>query len=232
MITKNFINDFMVFTKGDNQQYISILKLFLSYNINVIKVFRNIDDTKVYLIDTESGKFILKVFSPKLKKAERFFKSLFKGDYYENLFFQTARVKRQGLTSINDFYLLAEKKIFRFVHTYIMLIEYIEGTELSEVEYIDEKTKAKIKDAIDELHQFGMVSGDPHKGNFIIQNGQIRIIDLSGKSPSMMRVAKDWVDLERHYGIDNTNKNIGYYLYKLKKNFRDIKHRLQGKPVH
>lgn len=232
MITKNFINDFMVFTKGDNQQYISILKRFLSYNINVIKVFRNIDDTKVYLIDTESGKFILKVFSPKLKKAERFFKSLFKGDYYENLFFQTARVKRQGLTSINDFYLLAEKKIFRFVHTYIMLIEYIEGTELSEVEYIDEKTKAKIKDAIDELHQFGMVSGDPHKGNFIIQNGQIRIIDLSGKSPSMMRVAKDWVDLERHYGIDNTNKNIGYYLYKLKKNFRDIKHRLQGKPVH
>lgn len=222
----------MVFTKGDNQQYISILKRFLSYNINVIKVFRNIDDTKVYLIDTESGKFILKIFSPKLKKAERFFKSLFKGDYYENLFFQTARVKRQGLTSINDFYLLAEKKIFRFVHTYIMLIEYIEGTELSEVEYIDEKTKAKIKDAIDELHQFGMVSGDPHKGNFIIQNGQIRIIDLSGKSPSMMRVAKDWVDLERHYGIDNTNKNIGYYLYKLKKNFRDFKHRLQGKPVH
>lgn len=232
MITKNFINDFIVFTKGDNQKYISIFKRFLSYNINVIKVFRNIDDTKVYLIDTESGKFILKVFSPKLKKAERFFKSLFKGDYYENLFFQTARVKRQGLTSINDFYLLAEKKIFRFVHTYIMLIEYIEGTELSEVEYIDEKTKAKIKDAIDELHQFGMVSGDPHKGNFIIQNGQIRIIDLSGKSPSMMRVAKDWVDLERHYGIDNTNKNIGYYLYKLKKNFRDIKHRLQGKPVH
>ncbi|TYN20971.1 heptose kinase, partial [Salmonella enterica subsp. enterica serovar Typhimurium] len=47
------------------------------------------------------------------------------------------------------------------------------------------------------------VSGDPHKGNFILQGNEIRIIDLSGKRPSRQRKAKDRIDLERHYGIKN-----------------------------
>nr|WP_275889203.1 lipopolysaccharide core heptose(II) kinase RfaY [Salmonella enterica] len=32
-----------------------------------MKVFRNIEDTKVVLINTDYGKYILKVFSPKVK---------------------------------------------------------------------------------------------------------------------------------------------------------------------
>lgn len=85
MIQKSKIKDLVVFTDENNSNYLNVLNDFLSYNIKIIKVFRSIDDTKVMLIDTDCGKLVLKVFSPKIKRNERFFKSLLKGDYYERL---------------------------------------------------------------------------------------------------------------------------------------------------
>nr|EGA5622046.1 lipopolysaccharide core heptose(II) kinase RfaY [Escherichia coli] len=191
MIQKSKIKDLVVFTDENNSKYLNVLNDFLSYNINIIKVFRSIDDTKVMLIDTDYGKLILKVFSPKVKRNERFFKSLLKGDYYERLFEQTQKVRNEGLNTLNDFYLLAERKTLRFVHTYIMIIEYIDGIELCDMPDIDDALKNKIQQSINALHQHGMVSGDPHRSNFIIKNGEVRIIDLSGKRASAQRKAKD-----------------------------------------
>ncbi|HCD3891192.1 TPA: lipopolysaccharide core heptose(II) kinase RfaY, partial [Escherichia coli] len=220
MIQKNKIKDLVVFTDENNSKYLNVLNDFLSYDINIIKVFRSIDDTKVMLIDTDYGKLILKVFSPKVKRNERFFKSLLKGDYYERLFEHTQKVRNEGLHSLNDFYLLAERKTLRFVHTYIMLIEYIDGVELCDIPDIDETLKNKIQQSIRSLHEHGMVSGDPHRGNFIIENGEVRIIDLSGKRASAQRKAKDRIDLERHYGIKNEVKDLGYYLLVYRKKIR------------
>ncbi|KTN60741.1 lipopolysaccharide core heptose(II) kinase RfaY, partial [Salmonella enterica] len=71
MIIEKKIKNYTVFVKKDGEKYIEIFKDFLSYNHQVIK------------INTDYGKYILKVFSPKVKNTERFFKSLVKGDYYE-----------------------------------------------------------------------------------------------------------------------------------------------------
>ena len=226
MIQKNKIKDLVVFTDENNSKYLNVLNDFLSYDINIIKVFRSIDDTKVMLIDTDYGKLILKVFSPKVKRNERFFKSLLKGDYEH-----TQKVRNEGLHSLNDFYLLAERKTLRFVHTYIMLIEYIDGVELCDIPDIDETLKNKIQQSIRSLHEHGMVSGDPHRGNFIIENGEVRIIDLSGKRASAQRKAKDRIDLERHYGIKNEVKDLGYYLLVYRKKIRNLMRRLKGKPA-
>ncbi|SQI19256.1 lipopolysaccharide core biosynthesis protein [Salmonella enterica subsp. arizonae] len=163
MITEKKVKHYTVFVKNDDKKYIDIFKDFLSYNHRVVKVFRNIEDTKVVLIDTDYGKYILKVFSPKVKSTERFFKSLVKGDYYENLFHQTDRVRREGFAALNDFYLLAEIKTLRYVKTYVMLIEYIEGVELVDMPEISDGVREKIKQSIFSLHQHGMVSGDPIK---------------------------------------------------------------------
>ncbi|EAR2536860.1 lipopolysaccharide core heptose(II) kinase RfaY, partial [Salmonella enterica] len=190
---------------------------------------RNIEDTKVVLINTDYGKYILKVFSPKVKNTERFFKSLVKGDYYEKLFHQTDRVRREGFAALNDFYLLAEIKTLRYVKTYVMIIEYIEGIELVDMPEISDEVRGKIKQSIYSLHQHDMVSGDPHKGNFILQGNEIRIIDLSGKRPSRQRKAKDRIDLERHYGIKNNVRDIGFYLLIYKKKLRNFLRRIKGK---
>ncbi len=128
-------------------------------------------------------------------------------------------MRREGFAALNDFYLLAEIKTLRYVKTYVMIIEYIEGIELVDMPEISDEVRGKIKQSIYSLHQHGMVSGDPHKGNFILQGNEIRIIDLSGKRPSVQRKAKDRIDLERHYGIKNNVRDIGFYLLIYKKNF-------------
>ncbi|NYY76405.1 hypothetical protein DMI62_00180 [Escherichia coli] len=54
---------------------INIKKSFdeiLAYNFKTVKVLRNIDDTKVSLIDTKYGRYVFKVFAPKTKRNERF----------------------------------------------------------------------------------------------------------------------------------------------------------------
>ncbi|EED4552977.1 lipopolysaccharide core heptose(II) kinase RfaY, partial [Salmonella enterica] len=142
---------------------------------------------------------------------------------------QTDRVRREGFTALNDFYLLAEIKTLRYVKTYVMIIEYIEGIELVDMPEISDEVRGKVKQSIYSLHQHGMVSGDPHKGNFILQGNEIRIIDLSGKRPSRQRKAKDRIDLERHYGIKNNVRDIGFYLLIYKKKLRNLLRRIKGK---
>ncbi|ECF6562276.1 heptose kinase, partial [Salmonella enterica] len=136
---------------------------------------------------------------------------------------------REGFAALNDFYLLAEIKTLRYVKTYVMIIEYIKGIEFVDMPEISDEVRGKIKQSIYSLHQHGMVSGDPHKGNFILQGNEIRIIDLSGKRPSRQRKAKDRIDLERHYGIKNNVRDIGFYLLIYKKKLRNFLRRIKGK---
>ena len=184
----------------------------------------------VILIDTARGPLVLKVYAPKHKMTERFLKSCIKKDYYENLIYQTDRVRGEGIQSINDYFLLAERKTLNFAHYYIMLIEYIEGVGLNEYLEISEDLKDQLSESIKELHQHGMVSGDPHKGNFIVSEKGLRLIDLSGKKTTAVLKAKDRIDLERHYNIKNELKDFGYtYLIfkkKIKKVIRDVKVKL------
>ena len=230
MIQKSKIKDLVVFIDENNSKYLNVLNDFLSYNINIIKVFRSIDDTKVILIDTARGPLVLKVYAPKHKMIERFLKSCVKKDYYENLIYQTDRVRGEGIQSINDYFLLAERKTLNFAHYYIMLIEYIEGVGLNEYLEISEDLKEQLSESIKELHQHGMVSGDPHKGNFIVSEKGLRLIDLSGKKTTAVLKAKDRIDLERHYNIKNELKDFAYtYLIfkkKIKKAIRDVKVKL------
>lgn len=72
MSDKYQVGDYVVFTKTGGEKYLKIFKDFMDYNLDVIKVFRSIDDTKVVLINTEYGKYILKVFAPKQKKRSVF----------------------------------------------------------------------------------------------------------------------------------------------------------------
>lgn len=229
MITKKNVHGYSVFIKDGDLFYENIFLDFLSNKIKVLKVFRTIEDTKVVLIDTARGPMVLKVFVPKTKKLERFLKSFFKKDYYENLIYQTDRVWNEGVRSVNDQYLLAEAKILNYAHVFIMLIEYIKGTELERLDTISAGVKEQIRASIDELHQHDMVSGDPHKGNFIVTEQGIRLIDLSGKKSSALRKAKDRLDLEKHYAIKNEIKDFAYYRFLYKRKLRRFMKRTKHK---
>ncbi|MGP3593810.1 lipopolysaccharide core heptose(II) kinase RfaY [Vagococcus sp. WN89Y] len=229
MISKCKINKYTVFTKDGDSFYLSVFQDFMKNRLKVLKIFRSIEDTKVVLIETARGPMVLKIFVPQHKKTERFLKSFFKKDYYENLIKQTDRVWKEGVTSVNDQYLLAEKKIFNYTYIYIMLIEYIQGIELERYNVVPENIKKQIHDSIIQLHKHNMVSGDPHKGNFIVTDKGIRLIDLSGKKPNGLRKAKDRLDLEKHYGIQNDIMDYSYYRFILKRKVRQWMKRVKYK---
>lgn len=227
MIVSKKINNFKVYIKDNNKIYEEVFNDFLNNRLNVIKVFRSIEDTKVSLINTPHGKFVFKVFVPKEKKLERFLKSFVKGDYYLNLLLQTDRVRNEGVKFPNDFYLLAEKKIFNYASVFIMLIEFVEGVELSDIDDLSIDIRTEIQTKMIELHQHNMVSGDPHKGNFILSQDGIRIIDLSGKACNAKRKAKDRIDMERHLQIKNKINDLSYlsvyYRSVFRKKFKALK---------
>ncbi len=229
MISEYKYKGLSVYVKDNDERYKNILKDVLSYNVKTLKILRSIEDTKVSLIDTQYGTFILKLFAPKEKKTERFLKSFVKGDYYKNLIVQTNRVREKGNDFPNDFYLLAERKIFNYASLFIMLIEYIDGTELNDMDFISDEIKKEIKISMERLHLDKMLSGDPHKGNFIVSSSGVRIIDLSGKECNSQRMAKDRIAMERHLGITNEKKDFGYYMVIYKAKFRLFIKKLKGK---
>ncbi|THF92628.1 hypothetical protein E5E93_03300 [Escherichia coli] len=60
----------------------------------------------------------LKSLLRKRKGMNVFLKSFVKGDYYQNLIVETDRVRSAGLTFPNDFYFLAERKIFNYASVF------------------------------------------------------------------------------------------------------------------
>lgn len=72
MIVSKNIKNFKVYIKDNNEIYENIFRDFLNNNLDVIKVFRSIEDTKVSLINTPHGKFVFKVFALKEKRLSAF----------------------------------------------------------------------------------------------------------------------------------------------------------------
>ncbi|HED1422583.1 TPA: lipopolysaccharide core heptose(II) kinase RfaY [Kluyvera georgiana] len=211
MITKTKLCNFKLYYKDNEEKYKSIFADVVNYRFRTLKVFRNTNDTKVSLIDTEYGKYILKIFSPKTRKTERFLKSFIKGDYYKHLIVKTDRAKKMGLVFPNDIYFLAERKIFNYSGIFIMLNEYVEGEMLCDYAIIPDAFKNEIKKSIDKLHSLNLLSGDPHSGNFVVTKEGIRLIDLTGKRCTPERKARDRISLEENLGIPNEIKNFSYY---------------------
>ena len=115
---------------------------------------------------------------------------------------------------------LAQRKKRRCTDLYIMLFEYIPGKVLNEFDEVPEDIKQDVLHKMALLHQHKLISGDAHKGNFILSRQGLRIIDLSGKKFSRHRVAEDRLTLERRLKITDVEKDFCYYLLKAKLNIR------------
>lgn len=220
MIFKKKIGTFTVFVKDNNSIYEKALDDFLSGRMNILKLLRSEDETKVWLIDTEKGPMVLKLFVPKHQKFERILKSLIKKDYYQSLIYKTDNAINHGATMINDIYLLAQRKICNYAYVHIILMEYIDGTQIINLEPISDELKSEIKVVLEQLHTYDMVSGAPHKENTMVTKDGVKFIDLSGKRCTCVSRAKDRMELERYLGIKNLKKDWGYYVYISIKNTR------------
>lgn len=230
MIFKKKIGKLTVFIKDNDSFYEKILDEFLSNRMAIKKLLRSEDETKVWLIDTEKGPMVLKLYVPKTKRFERILKSLIKRDFYQSLIYRTNNAVIHGASMINDIYLLAQKKICNYAYVHIILMEYIDGIQIRDLEPISDELKLEITQVIEQIHSYDMVSGAPHKENTVLTKDGIKLIDLSGKKCTCVSRAKDRMELQKYLGIKNTKQDLGYYIYisikNLKKTFKNIRIKL------
>ncbi|EMG7850857.1 LPS core heptose(II) kinase RfaY [Enterobacter hormaechei] len=204
MITKMKYRGFHVCYKNNDTRYLEILDDILSCNVkrlSVKMVFKSLPHTHVSLLNTPYGQFVLKIYSPRKKRIEKFFKSFFTPNPNENLIERIDYAGRQGHTFPNDFYLLAERRIFRFAKISLMLFEYVPGPELRVLPTITPDIKREIRHSMQKMHNLKIISGDAHGGNFILSEKGIRIIDLSGKRCNAKRIVEDNVTASLRIGI-------------------------------
>jgi len=230
MLRKDRHDDFTLHYKESNIDYNQIFKDFVNYQLTVLKVFRNQHRSKVMLVEHNKNRYVIKTFRPNGKQIEILYKSLFKKDYFLNLIERNDALWAKGMRFQNDIYLLAQRKGRYCTDLYIMLFEYIPGKVLNEFDEVPENIKQEVLCKMALLHQHKLVSGDAHKGNFILSREGLRIIDLSGKRFSRRRVAEDYLLLERRLSIDIVKKDFFYHFLKTKINIRrkikNVKHRL------
>lgn len=230
MICKKKIRKLTVFVKDDDHLYEDILNDFLSYRMTIKKILRDEKETKVWLIDTERGPMVLKLYVPQTRLADRIIKSCVKRDYYESLIYKTDKAVKQGADFINDVYLIAQRKVLNFVYMHIILMEYVDGVQLADLDVITDELKVDIKNMIDKLHAHNMVSGAPHLENIMLTKNGPKLIDLSGKKCYFVSRARDRIELERYIHIKNEKHDLGYFIYtyskKLKLAIKNIKIKL------
>lgn len=220
MLHKTKYNNLTLCFKESRVPYNEILEDFVHLRLPICKVFRNKDNTKVMLVQHQEQLYILKVFKPNGKKIERVLKSFFRKDYFLSLIQLNDELWSKGMRFQNDVYLLAQRKQGPYTDLYIMLNEYIPGTVLNEFDVIPEIIKQDLVHNMALLHQHKLISGDAHKGNFILSEHGLRIIDLSGKKFTRRRVAEDRLALESRFNIKEIERDFSYYLLKAKFHLR------------
>lgn len=216
MLHTDKYHDFTLSFKKGPARYEHVFEDFVHLRLPVIKVFRNQSNSKVMLVQRDNTFYVLKIFKPKGKLVERLYKSLFRRDYYLNLIKRNDELWNKGMRFQNDVYLLAQRKKTFCTNLYIMLNEYIPGKVLSDVNVLSDGLKQDILTNVTQLHANKLISGDAHKGNFILSEQGLRIIDLSGKKCTRLRIAEDRMALETRFNITGIEKDFSYHLLKTK----------------
>ena len=204
MIKKLRHKGFHTYVKDGDRKLIEIFDDILSCNVKTIgvdKVFKSEPHTHVSLLNTQHGPYVMKIYAPGNKLIERFIKSLFSASYNVNLIKKIDHARNCGFQFPNDFFLLAERRFLNFAKVSIMLFEYIPGKELSELPVITPDMKNELKAAVQKMHELEIISGDAHKGNFIMSDEGIRIIDLCGKPYNKKRAVEDNLTMNLRIGV-------------------------------
>ncbi len=160
----------------------------------ILKVYK--DDKRSYIAKISYKKIVYLLKFPKNEYniPQRKIMSIFKKGEALNTFIRTNYYKSKGLDILADVYLVAVKRKFLMISDSFMITEFIEGEETQPDNPNDVK---KIKNALKQLHSYGLKHGDANPRNFIIDKftGKLKVIDTQLK--------KDFAGIGRNYDFIN-----------------------------
>lgn len=160
------INDIIIYYK--DEKYLEILDIL--ENLNVEKVFKDDNRSKVSLFTFEGEKLVFKVPREKNSRKWQRFISIFRGSESYREFIQSERIHKAGFLTYKPI-LAFEKRKYGFVVDSYFICGYLSG-ETGSIKYLE-----VIKNELDKIHNLGYLHGDSQLVNFIVDNKIVYLID-------------------------------------------------------
>ena len=178
-----------------------------------------------YLINHNQSKFIFKIDGGIEPRLERKLIAKITGDFYFNLIRKLAKISLDKCDIAYELYLVAfDKKTQR----HYMIFNFIEGRSLKWEEM--EQYGDQIKDCIEKLHSYNLVSNDVHGGNFILTpDGKIKAIDLTNSGFIWLTKANDAIELKERFNIKIKVPVLAMAIKKFTHGFKKLSRKIRGK---
>ncbi|MCX8648916.1 hypothetical protein J3U21_01010 [Gilliamella sp. B2776] len=180
-----------------------------------------------YLINHNQSKFIFKIDGGVEKRLERRIIAMMTGDFYFNLIHKLAKISLDKCDIAYELYLVAfDKKTQR----HYMIFNFVEGRSLKWEEM--NKYGVQVKNCIEKLHSYNLVSNDVHGGNFILTpEGKIKAIDLTNSGFIWLTKANDAIELKERFNIKIKVPVMAMAIKKFTHGFKKLSRKLRGKEM-
>ncbi|OCG07559.1 hypothetical protein A9G13_04815 [Gilliamella sp. wkB178] len=178
-----------------------------------------------YLINHNNTKFIFKIDGGVEHRLERKIIAKITGDFYFNLIYKLAKMSLDKCDVAYELYLVAfDQKTKR----HYMIFNFIEGRSLK---WEEMKTYGnQIKDCVEKLHSYNLVSNDIHGGNFILTpDGKIKAIDLTNSGFIWLTKANDAIELRDRFNIKIKVPFLAMAFKEFAHGFKRFSRKLRGK---
>lgn len=218
---------YTIHMKEDGYDYLNVFTQLDDIKASAVKFATWNARHEVFKFDFQGRTFVAKIDPEHPKYFENKVWELITGPFYSTQMKAVNKAIRKGCTVVPDIFLVAEKKRKGVRCESIIVMEYVPGRSLCAYEENLNDYEGIVLQAMMELHSHGLALGDANCGNYIINEGTCKILDLSWHGASLLGQAKDRLILERVYGwhlpaTTFLQKMAGVYI-RLK---RTIQHRL------
>lgn len=178
-----------------------------------------------YLIDHDESKFIFKIDGGVEHRLERRLIAKITGDFYFNLIRKLAKISLDNADIAYELYLVAfDQKSKR----HYMIFNFIEGRSLKWEEM--KEYGEQVKNCIEKLHSYNLVSNDIHGGNFILTpEGKIKAIDLTNSGFIWLTKANDAIELKERFDIKIKVPFFAMAIKKFTHGFKRLSRKIRGK---
>lgn len=156
-------------------KFFEIGKKIIDKNYKEEKILKNTKRNFVEIISVNKEKFVLKENRNEHIIPQRKLLTLFKkGEALTTLVNLNELINNHNLEEYVKPFLVINKRKYGFITYSALIMENINGEE--DRSYLDEIVKL-----MEKVHTFKIYHGDFNPGNFLLENGKIRIIDTQGK---------------------------------------------------
>lgn len=178
-----------------------------------------------YQINHNDTKYIFKIDGGIEHRLERKLIAKITGDFYFNLIHKLAKMSLNHCDIAYELYLVAyDQKTKR----HYMIFNFIEGRSLTHDDMLT--YGSQIKNCIETLHSYNLVSNDIHGGNFILTpEGKIKVIDLTNSGFIWLTKANDAIELRDRFNIKIKVPVLAMAFKEFAHSFKRISRKLRGK---